>query len=650
MKPVPRWAKIAGGVLLALALLVALWRWEWLIPLVEARAGAALGRPVTVESLDVDLGRVTRVGLGGVTVANPEGFAADPPFARAERIEVDVALGPLLHRRTVLPRLALTRPEVAVLGTADGANNYTFPTGEPAAEPGAPPEIGRLEIVEGHVVARVPRLKADFAADVATRAENGVERVVAVAKGTYAGQPIDGRLSGGALLSLRDGAEPYPIDLALANGPTKVRVEGRLADPLHLGGATVRLALEGANMADLTPLTGVPIPDTPPYAIAGDLAYAEGAVRFSDFKGTVGRSDLSGTIAVTPGEPRPKLTADLRSDRVDLRDLGGFIGEQPGAEEVQRTAEQKRAYAAAKADARLLPDTPVNMPKVRAADVDLVYRGHRIEGEHMPFDDLEAHLVIVDGRIALKPLKFGVGSGAVAADLDLEPQAEDRIRLTADIDFRNLDVARLMQATQAFGGAGTIGGRARLAATGNSVASFLGNGEGELVLIMTGGDLSAVLVSLSGLQFGNALVSALGLPERLEVRCAVVAMPLTAGVLDTRVAVIDTESDNILGDGSVDLKTERLDYQVRTVAKRPAVGSVPAPIRITGPLKSPAIAPGAEAAARGGAAAVLGTVLTPLAALIPTIQLGVGKDTDCGELIRRVTTEPITPPESPPAR
>lgn len=644
MRRVPRGAKIAGGVLAALALVAALWRWDWLIPLVEVRAGAATGRTVTIESLDVDPGRITRVVLGGVTVANPEGFPAGPPFARAERLEADVAVGPLL-RGVMLPRIALTRPQLRIAATADGAANYRFPAGDPGSEPGSPPKIGRLDIAGGRIRVDIPRLRADFDADVATRDDG----VVAEARGTYAGQPIEARLSAGAILSLRE-AGPYPVDLSLANGETRVTAKGTLADPLHLGGATVRLTFEGANMADLTPLTGVPIPDTPPYRVAGDLAYADGAVRFSEFEGRVGRSDLSGDIAVAPGEPRPKVTADLRSERVDLRDLGGFVGAQPGAEEVQRTPEQKRGYAAAEADARLLPETPVNMPKVRAADVDLTYRGHRIEGEHMPFDDIAAHLTITDGRIALKPLTFGVGGGAVAANLDLEPLADDRIRLTADVDVRHLDLARAMRATQTFGGSGTVGGIARLSATGNSVASFLADGDGELILIMTGGDLSAVLVSLSGLQFGNALISALGLPERLQVRCAVVAMPLVDGVLDTRVAVIDTESDNILGDGAIDLGSERLDYSIRTVAKRPAVGSAPAPIRITGPLKSPAIAPGAEAAARGGLAALLGTVLTPLAALIPTIQLGVGEDTDCGELIHRVTTEPLTRPASPPAR
>jgi len=38
--------------------------------------------------------------------------------------------------------------------------------------------------------------------------------------------------------------------------------------------------------------------------------------------------------------------------------------------------------------------------------------------------------------------------------------------------------------------------------------------------------------------------------------------------------------------------------------------------------------------------AALGVVLTPLAALLPTIQLGLGKDNDCGALIRRAENTP----------
>lgn len=641
---IPLWLTIVGGVAVVLVLVVAFWSWAWFIPLIEARASAAAGRPVSIGALDVDLGRVTRVTLDDIVVDNPAGFPSpeNTPFARIGSLSVDIDVVAYFRRHVVsLPQISVERPEVYVAATDDDRNNYTFPTSDTPPDPDAKPlEIRNLSIADGHAKVVIPKLKADFDLAIATRTAEptGKPQIVVDAKGRYAGQPITGRLIGGAVLALQEENQPYPIDLRLANGPTKVTLAGTVQDPLHFKGVDVKLSFAGADMAALMPLTGVPIPATPPYEVTGNLAYADGKIRFEDFKGRVGNSDLEGTIAVDPGRERPHVVADLASNSVDLEDLGGFIGVQPGDASVQKTKQQKQEFAAAKADPKLLPDEPLDMPKIRAADVDLTYRGAKIKGKAMPFDSIGANLAINNGRITLKPLTLGVGDGRIEANIDLEPVADDRTRMRADVDFRHLALSRLMQATQVFEGEGTIGGIARLSATGNSLASFLGNGDGELILIMTGGDLSSLLVSLSGLQFGNALVNALGLPQRSPLRCMVVDMPLKQGVLDTKVAVVDTEADNVYGNGAINLKTEAIDYRIRTEGKHPTIGSIPAPIDISGTLKNPTILPGAEAAVRGGAAAILGTLLTPFAALLPTIQLGVGEDTDCGELIHRVTT------------
>src|SRR5690606_10902986 len=103
-------------------------------------------------------------------------------------------------------------------------------------------------------------------------------------------------LVGGALLSLRDAEKPWPIQLKVENGPTNVTLEGTLRDPIHFQGAALRLVLAGPDMGLLTPLTGVPIPKTPRYRIAGALDYAEGRIRFDDIEGVVGRSDLAGSV------------------------------------------------------------------------------------------------------------------------------------------------------------------------------------------------------------------------------------------------------------------------------------------------------------------------------------------------------------------
>jgi uncharacterized protein involved in outer membrane biogenesis len=127
----------------------------------------------------------------------------------------------------------------------------------------------------------------------------------------------------------------------------------------------------------------------------------------------------------------------------------------------------------------------------------------------------------------------------------------------------------------------------------------------------------------------------MGLPHKAPIRCMVADFALEKGRLETRTMLFDTTEANVVGKGAVDLREEIVDYHVATEPKHFSVGSLPAPIDIKGPLKNPAVRPDAMAlGVRAGAAAVLGVVLTPLAALLPTIQLGLGEDNDCAKLLR----------------
>jgi AsmA family protein len=218
-----------------------------------------------------------------------------------------------------------------------------------------------------------------------------------------------------------------------------------------------------------------------------------------------------------------------------------------------------------------------------------------------------------------------------------------------DIDFRKVDVSRIMQSTKMFEGAGTIGGKIKIDTVGNSLSSMLGQGNGDVKLFMAGGDLSALLVDLAGLDFGNSLLSAIGLPSRAPIRCMIFDAGLAKGDLTSRLLLVDTTEANVVGKGHVDLGKEQVDFELTTDPKHFSVGSFPAPIAIKGPLKSPSIAPDAAVLAeRGTAAAVLGVLLTPLGALLPTVQLGLGEDNDCGTLLQDVK-EGAQAPVKPPA-
>jgi len=634
------WLKVLLPVVIVLVLLIAFWNWDWFIPLVDADASASLGHKLTIQHLHVRLGRTIRIAAIGITADNPSGFPADEPqFATIDQLLIDVdAWGYITHHTLSLTTIEIDHPVVNVRQLSNGANNYTLPASKSS---GSPPKLGELIINNGVASVIMPAEKSNFNLAIQTRPAasdsplfTGGE-IVVDAKGTYTNAPITGRFIGGALLSLRDPSTPYPVDLHLANGTTRVSLVGRIDDPLHFAGAHLKLSISGQDMANLYQLTGVPIPATPPFSLAGDLDYAANSFRFEHFTGRVGSSDLEGTITEAPGSPRRMVTADLSSQHVDLTDLAGFLGGTPGKTTTPgQDATTRAKMAAANASPKLLPDTPVNLPKINVANVDLHYRGAHIVNRDVPFDNVVVHLVIQDGRITVDPLNFAVGTGTIASNFDLNPQG-GVLQAKANIDFRKLQLARLLAATHAFAGDGTVGGAANITGSGNSLAAILGHGNGHAsIYLQHGGDVSALLVDLAGLQAGDAILSALGVPTKTKIQCMVSDFGLTDGQMDTKTFLLATSEANIIGSGTVDLNTEKLDLAMRTDATHFSIGSFSTPINIGGTLKNPSVLPApGPLALRAGPAIALGVLFPPLA-LIPTIRLGLGDKNACADTIQ----------------
>ena len=598
--------------------------------------------------MHVQLGRVTRITFDGARIANPDGWPSGGDFATAQHLAISVRVGPLLrHRQVVLPMIALDHPAINAEQLADGRSNWTFNLGGGGG--GGTTEIGTVQIADGTVHFVDPRLRADFQLAVETKDQpGGASTLHATAQGTYAGQPIQGEFTGGALRSLRDRENPYPVDLHIANGPTRASIEGTVENPLSFKGAKLKLALEGPDMQSLYALTGIATPPTPPYKLAGNFDYQAGHFSFTDATGTLGRSDIHGDLSVVTTGEKPVLNATLASRQIDLQDLGGFIGGTPGtANEPGQTPQQRTQLAHAEAGSKLLPDTKVSLPKLNAVDVHLHYKADHIIGRKQPLDSMGATLDIDDGAVALHPLDFTIGGGRVTGQIALK-QEQAGLHARADIEFQRIPVDKLLATAGVGRGAGTIAGRAVIEGTGSSLAAIVGHGNGEMRLYMgRGGDVSALLVDLSGLEFGNALLSAIGVPRRDTIECLIAIAKLRDGVLRPDPLLLDTSSALTTVTGEANLLTEKLAIELQTKAKHFTIGSLPAPIRVGGTLKSPSIAPDVGSVApRAAAAVALGVVLTPLAALIPTIQLGTGETGACSGLAR-AKEAPQVPPREP---
>lgn len=628
--PKRRWKILAASGLLVL-LLVLLWDWNWFKPLVEWKASASLGRKVTLGHFDVQLSRQPLIVLDDVVIANPPEFPADSAFARVAQLIVRVDPWKKLKGGPLsLPEITIAAPEAALLLGPSGQANYRFEALQGKNDNSGPAvEIGQIRIADGDVHFVDPKLKSDFRLKIRTELtpDTTEPKLHVDAEGTYAGQPITGRFIGGAVLAISDSAHPYPVDLLIKHGATVVTLVGTIERPIDFAGAQLKLDFRGANLADLYLLTGVPLPPTSAYRLTGGLDVAKGSVQFQHFTGTVGESDMSGDLAIDlSAKPRRKITANIVSKKLVLKDLGIALG-APSNESAAKTKT---------ASSKVLPDIPISLPRIRAADLDVKYKATRLESESTPLDDLELHVVTTDGQMKLAPVRFGVGSGSINANIMLDGR-QDLVHAVADVDFRKLDVSHMLKKATVFNGDGKIGGLLRIDSKGNSVADMLGSGNGEMKLFMSGGDVSGLLVNLMGLDLGNSLRSALGIPRRAELHCMVADFSMKQGQVDTKTMLIDTTEANIIGNGQINLRDELIDYQLKTEPKHMNIGSIAAPIHIKGKLQDPSIGPDAASlTVRGASALALGVLLTPVAALIPTIQLGLGEDNDCVALLKSV--------------
>jgi len=607
----------------AIGALIWFWDWNWLRPVAEARLSAALGRPVTLDRLDVSPGEITGITAYGVRVANPAGFSGGD-FVTIPRLSVTFDPIAWLRSGQLAPRtIEAERPEINIEQTCGGQGNWITPGTSPSLP------VGALIIRNGAAHVHIVREQSDVIMSIATSHTANGDVLIVDGKGTHARQPIAFHAEGGAVLALRDATTPYPIDFQLSNGQTHITLKGHIRDPLALTGADLNLLLEGPDMALLLPLLGIATPQTPSYRIGGRLDFQDGQFKFSGITGRVGSSDLNGELDVDPRGGRTILTGSLLSHRVDLADLGGFIGSTPGrATTPGQTAKQVQEVRRAEASPKLLPTKAISMPKVQAADIHLTYRGEKIIGANAPFDSIDAKMDIAGGHIHVSPLRLGIGGGSLSGTIDLTPVG-DEVDADADVKAEHIDIGRLLATAGLGSGQGSIDGTASVKGRGTSLSGVLAHGDGAMRVAMPhGGDVNSLLVDLMGVELGRALFAAIGLPEKETISCALADFVLRRGVLASRALEVNTTDHVITGGGRIDLSREVLEIELRTDPKHFTIGSLPTPILISGAFKDPHYAPAPDFVVRGGAALGLG-ILFPPAAVLPTIQFGVGEGSPC---------------------
>ncbi|MDR9890074.1 AsmA family protein [Pseudenterobacter timonensis] len=662
-------------------IIIATFDWNRLKPTINQKVSTELNRPFAIRG---DLGVVwerqkeetgwrswvpwPHVHANDIILGNPPDIP-EVTMVHLPRVEATLAPLALLTKTVYLPWIKLQQPDARLIRLSEKNNNWTFDlaSSDKEKDPNAKPsswsfrldnilfDRGRIaiddKVSKADVVIYVDPLgkPLPFSEVTGSKGKGEKEKVGDYvfglkADGRYNGQPLSGTGKIGGMLALRSEGTPFPVQADFRSGNTRVAFVGTVNDPMKMGGVDLELKFSGDSLGELYDLTGVLLPDTPPFETDGRLvakidSEKSSVYDYRGFNGRIGDSDIHGSLTYTTGKPRPKLEGDMESRQLRLADLGPLIGVDSGkgAEQSKRSEQKKGEKSVQPAD-KVLPYDRFETNKWDTMDADVRFKGRKIEhGSTLPLSNLSTHIILKNGDLRLQPLKFGMAGGTISSNIHLEGDKKP-MQGRAEIQARRLKLKELMPDVELMQKTlGEMNGDADIRGTGNSIAALLGNGNGNLKLLMNDGLVSRNLMEILGLNVGNFIIGQIFGDDEVRVNCAAANIDLVNGVARPQIFAFDTENAVINVTGTASMASEQMDLTIDPESKGIRIITLRSPLYVRGSFKEPQA--GVKAGpliARGAVAAALATLVTPAAALLALISPSEGDANQCRTILSQM--------------
>ncbi|HEY0342923.1 MAG TPA: AsmA family protein, partial [Steroidobacteraceae bacterium] len=566
-----------------------------------------IANPDWVKDLPAAKGSVAAKDSAAGKAASTEKFGAAPEdMARIGRLEVSLSVPALFKGDVLLPYVGLDDSDIDLIRDPKERANWDFSDTaqqKPAAsaKPTKLPLLGRLHLGKGHLLVsdQVRKLRFDgtIAADQA--ANGGPQTLSLKGDGSINGQPFELKATGDPLITA-ESHKPYTIVSDIRAGRTKVKSRITITKPFDMGSVVADLSASGDDLADLYYLSGLALPNTAPYTVAGHLQRRGTLLKLTNFRGTLGNSDIHGTMSVETAAKRPVLTADLSTRLLDIKDLGPTLGSrakttpsslsqqqaraqnpvastakaraatahagQTGSHATSgaaaalgnagstenlhgakpksaqtRTAEARDADEKAARGDTLLPDAKLDLKRIRGMDANLKYHADAVKTDKLSIKEISLALKLDNGVMTFSPVAFTLPQGTLTSNVMIDGSKDIPV---IEIDSRLTDV-RLSQFKMKDGQEpldGTMVGRAILHGRGKSLHEVGATTEGTLSVVVPHGDIRNAFAELMGINAANGLGLLLTKnQDKTGIRCGVASFKAKGGVFAAQNIVVDTD-------------------------------------------------------------------------------------------------------------
>ena len=602
--------------------------------------------------LNLALSLIPTVVVEGVSFGNAD-WGSQKNMMTMDKLELQVALLPLLKRTLEINRLILLSPHILLETNTQGKGNWVLDLkkSEPTSSTGGLPALVLRQVVidDAEIVYRngqTGKTSTVNLPEVKLSGKGYGDPVQLNIRAAYNEVPITVEGSIGSPEALM-GNKNLAVALEAALSKATLKVDGSIGKPMNARDLNLTISFHEDSLHDLSKLAGSELPEFGPVDFKGTLADAEGGYAIKGMTLGAGPSDLSGDLGINTAGQRPKLTANLSSRLIDLSGHGA-------AQEPQEQAKKNP-------DARVFPSTPLPLEGLRAADADISIKAARIVTDAAVLENTTLGLRLNNGKLSLAPFSSTAAGGTLDSSFTLDGSSGNTAALATRLTVKNLQPGLLPKLKDKVTGANTDVS-VNLRGSGRSMAEIMAGLNGKVV-VQTG---KGVLKSDDSDKKSNSVLlktfSNLGGQTQEEqgtqIECYVMNLNIKDGIaaVDKNIALV-TDKMNVVGSGVINFKNEQLDLGVTPEARKGLginLSHLAELVRLKGTFANPHIGPDTKAALKAGLSAGAAVATGGISLLAQGLFGAATSDTDANpcatamgvKTAEKTTTQPATTTET----
>jgi uncharacterized protein involved in outer membrane biogenesis len=564
---------------------------------------AQTGRELKVDGkVGVSVSFEPTISLEGVRFQNAP-WGSRPDMVIVRRVDVGIALIPLLSGKVDIRGLTLIEPDVLLETDAKGTGNWAFdpPAGE--AKPSndeskaLPIDIHHAEVENGVITYRSAKEKSEKKLELASL------------QGSTAGGKITltgiGRLNAESIeiaAKVDQRASPTAVDVTLKSSGAELTANTSPASGTDSADATsAQFNLVVSDWNRLAKLIGTAPISLPALKAEGKFTTTARTTSIEGLKATLGKSSFGGRVLVDRTKEAPSLDVELDASIVDLAELLG-----PDKKENPK-------------DGRIFSAEPLPVAALTAIDGKLSARIARLAlRDGKAVDNVEVQARATRGRIVADPVRLHIEGKLLSMRTTLDASSGKTLDVDLAVNGNGISLGALGALMNV---SGTPEGSPtdldiRFNGRGDSTRALMANANADVRIVVGPGRLRnrAIDWGADVTELLNAVNPARKSEPYTELRCAVVRLPIRQGVarIDNSIAA-ETSKVTVIAAGVIDFRNETVDLGVRPKAATGlgvGLGGLASLGRLRGSLANPRVqldmSGTAQAAAQLGLAAATG--------------------------------------------